>query len=112
MSSDSMKLVAGFGSGIVERVIAENGAAQTDEYPNLADIKNLQGDSTGYVRTYSADKLIKATHLSVNVAPGARYFNIQLVPEAQYNVPRFSLEGMITDAEREDWQVRFAGTRD
>ena len=51
MSSDSTKLVAGFGSGIVERLIAENGAAQTDEYPNLADIKNLQGDSTGYVRT-------------------------------------------------------------
>jgi hypothetical protein len=56
----------------------------------------LQGESTGYVRVYEADKLIKATHLSVNVAPGARYFNIQVVPQSQYNVPRYSLEGMVT----------------
>jgi hypothetical protein len=96
MSSESQKLVVGFGSSIIERLIAELGATQADVFPELADIRNLQGDSTGYVRVYKADKLIKATHLSVNVAPGARYFNIQIVPEAQYNVPRYSLEGMLT----------------
>ena len=96
MSSESQKLVAGFGSSIIERLIAELGATQADVFPELADIRNLQGDSTGYVRVYHAEKLIKATHLSVNVAPGARYFNIQVVPEAQYNVPRYSLEGMLT----------------
>ena len=50
MSSESIKLVAGFGSSIIERLIAELGAAQTDAFPELSDIKNLQGDSTGYVR--------------------------------------------------------------
>jgi len=96
VSSESVKLVAEFGSSIIERLIAELGAAQTDAFPELSDIKNLQGDSTGYVRVYDADKLIKATYLSVNVAPGARYFNIQIVPQPQYNVPRYSLEGMVT----------------
>jgi hypothetical protein len=96
VSSESQKLVAGFGSSIIERVIAELDASQADVFPELADIKNLQGESTGYVRVYRAEKLIKATHLSINVAPGARYFNIQIVPEAQYDVPRYSLEGMLT----------------
>jgi hypothetical protein len=96
VSSESAKLVAGFGSSIIERLITELGASQTDAFPQLDDIKNLQGESTGYVRVYAADKLIKATHLSVNVAPGARYFNIQVVPQSQYNVPRYSLEGMVT----------------
>jgi len=96
VSTESLQLVAGFGSSIIERLIAELGASHTEVFPELADIKNLQGDSTGYVRVYAADKLIKATHLSVNVAPGARYFNIQVVPQAQYNVPRYALEGMVT----------------
>lgn len=96
MSSESLKLVAGFGSSIIERLIAELGCSLTDACPELNDIKNLQGDSTGYVHVYGAARLIKATHLSVNVAPGARYFNIQIVPQPQYNVPRYSLEGMVT----------------
>ena len=96
MSTESLKLVAGFGSSIIERLIAELGASQTDAFPELSDIRNLQGDSTGYVRVYKAAGIAKATHLSVNVAPGARYFNIQIVPEPQYNVTRYAFEGMVT----------------
>jgi hypothetical protein len=96
MSPDSLKLVAGFGNSIIERLQSEIGATQTDDFPELLDIKNLAGESTGYARVYKADKLAKATHLSINVAPGARYFNIHIAPEVRYNVPRFSLEGMVT----------------
>jgi len=96
VSAESLKLVAGFGATIIDRLIAELGASQIDAAPQLNDIKNLQGESTGYVRVYGGDRLIKATHLSINVAPGARYFNIQIVPQPQYNVPRYSLEGMVT----------------
>jgi len=96
LNDASIKLVANFGSPIVERMISELGATQTDEFPELQDINNLAGESTGYARVYKADKLAKATHLSINVAPGARYFNIHIAPEVRYNVPRFSLEGMVT----------------
>jgi len=88
--------VASFGTSVMSRVITELGARETDDYPQLRDIKNLAGASTGYVHVYKAPRLVKATHLSVNVAPGARYFNIHIAPEVRYNVPRYSLEGMVT----------------
>ena len=65
-------------------------------YPDLHDIKNLAGESTGYVRTYTADKLIKACCLSVNVMPGGRYFNIHILTDPKFMIPRFGFEGMIT----------------
>jgi len=89
-------LVDTFGDSIIERLQSELGAQATDDYPDLRDIKNLKGESTGSVTVYKADKLIKATWLSINVAPGARYFNIQVTPEAKWNLPRFSTEGMVT----------------
>jgi len=88
--------VANFGSSIIERVTDQLGAELSDDFSELHEIKNLAGENTGYVRTYKGGKLIKATHLSINVAPGARYFNIQITPQPQYDVPRFSLEGMVT----------------
>lgn len=96
MDSLNIDWVSAFGNSIVARLKAELGATLADVFPELRDIKNLAGDSTGFANVYAADKLAKATHLSVNVAPGARYFNIQVTPEAVYNVPRFSLEGMVT----------------
>ena len=89
-------LITDFGTSVMNRMITELGARETDDYPQLRDIKNLAGASTGYVHVYKAPRLVKATHLSVNVAPGARYFNIHIAPEVHYNVPRYSLEGMVT----------------
>lgn len=96
MDSAQHDWTASFGTSIVNRLITELGATQVNEFPQLLDIKNLGGASTGYVHIYKAPRLIKATHLSVNVAPGARYFNIHVAPEVHYNVPRYSLEGMVT----------------
>jgi hypothetical protein len=96
MDSAQQEWTANFGSSIVNRLVAALGASQVDEFPQLFDIKNLAGASTGYVHMYKAPRLIKATHLSVNVAPGARYFNIHVVPEVRYNVPRYSVEGMLS----------------
>jgi hypothetical protein len=96
MDSAQQEWTTNFGSSIVNRLVAGLGASQVNEFPQLLDIKNLAGASTGYVHVYKAPRLIKATHLSVNVAPGARYFNIHIVPEVHYNVPRYSLEGMVT----------------
>jgi hypothetical protein len=96
MQTAAGDLVAGFGGSIIARLTAELGAVPSDDFAQLHDIRNLAGASTGYVHVYKAPRLVKATHLSVNVAPGARYFNIHIVPEARYNVPRYSLEGMVT----------------
>jgi hypothetical protein len=96
MSSENKDWVASFGTSIIERLGSELGVVQSNEYPELREIRNLAGDNTGFVHSYHAPRLIKATHLSVNVAPGARYFNIHVAPEVQYNVPRYSLEGMVT----------------
>jgi hypothetical protein len=96
MDTVQQEQVAGFGASIINRLTVSLGAVPTDDFLQLRDIRNLAGASTGYVQVYKAPRLIKATHLSVNVAPGARYFNIHVVPEVQYNVPRYSLEGMVT----------------
>jgi hypothetical protein len=92
----SPKLLASFGKSIEERILSDLGAKPSGEFAELEDIKNLAGESTGYVRTYTADKLVKACCMSVNVMPGGRYFNIHILPEPKYMVPRFGFEGMIT----------------
>jgi len=96
MDSAQQDWTAIFGISIIKRLVSDLDASLANEFPELLDIKNLAGASTGYVHVYKAPRLIKATHLSINVAPGARYFNIHIVPEAHYNVPRYSLEGMVT----------------
>ena len=96
MSEASPEQVAEFGTSIIDRLENDLGATKVDEFPELKSIHNLKGDDTGYVHVYKADRLIKATYLSINVAPGMRYFNIHFVPEARFNVPRFSVEGMVT----------------
>jgi hypothetical protein len=96
VSDASAEQVATFGASFIDRLVSELGATRVDEFPELKTIRNLKGDDTGYVHVYTADKLIKATYLSINVAPGMRYFNIHIVPEARFNVPRLSLEGMVT----------------
>jgi hypothetical protein len=96
VSGDSLKQVATFGGSIIERLVGELNATQVDDFPELQHIKNLAGEHTGYLHAYKADRLIKATYLSINVAPGARYFNIHFMPEARYDLPRFSVEGMVT----------------
>jgi hypothetical protein len=90
------KLLADFGKSIEARIISELDAKPSNEFLELEDIKNLAGESTGYVRTFSADKLVKACSMSVNVMPGGRYFNIHILPEPKYMLPRFGFEGMIT----------------
>jgi hypothetical protein len=92
----SSELLASFGKSIEDRLVSDLGATLSDRFSELDDIKNLAGESTGNVRTYDADKLDKACCLSINVMPGGRYFNIHIIPEAKYMIPRFGFEGMIT----------------
>ena len=85
-----------FGLSIENRIRDELGATLTDDYPDVKEIRNQAGEANGYMDVYNADRLVKACAMSVNVMPGARYFNIHIHPEPRYLVPRFSCEGMIT----------------
>jgi hypothetical protein len=84
-----------FGLSIEKRIQEQLGGTLTDRFPEVQDIKNLAGESTGHMRVYLADKLVKASCMSVNVMPGARYFNMHIIPEPKYLIPRFGFEGML-----------------
>jgi len=66
-------------------------------FDSLLDLKNLQGASTGYVRTWSGPLIEKASSLSINLAPFGRYFNINLIPDSGIDAPRFVYEGLLSD---------------
>jgi hypothetical protein len=93
--TDEAGVLENFGLSIEQRIQDEMGASLTDLNPEVKEIRNLAGDNTGYMRIYTADKLLKACFMSVNVMPGARYFNIHIHPLVNYRIPRFSFEGMM-----------------
>lgn len=81
----------------IERALEQlPGARPHPDFDDLADVRNLAGDSTGYVRVLQADRIAKASSLSLDIAPGLRYFNIHVIPEPHYDVPRFLYEGMVS----------------
>ena len=82
------------GKILEERLVRELGATAVTEFDDLQDLRNLAGESTGHVHVYAADKLVKASFLSIAVGPG-RYFNIHLIPQPEYDVPRFVYEGLL-----------------
>jgi hypothetical protein len=94
VSTSDSGVIHGVGKSFEERIVSGLGAEPTDTYASLADLKNLQGESTGYVKGWSGDRLVKAVSLSISVGPG-RYFNIHLIPEARYDAPRLLFEGML-----------------
>ncbi len=88
--------VAEFGEALVERIVRELHASPAEGYEHMADIVNLAGASTGFARVYTADRIRKITHLSIDIMPGAKYFNIVVCPEDDVDAPRFAHEGMVS----------------
>jgi len=88
--------LATFGEPVETRLIEMLNAKPLETFAHLLDLKNLDGESTGYVRTYSAERMDKLACLSINILPGMRYFNIHAIPDHRFMIPRFSFEGMIT----------------
>ncbi|MGI9329855.1 MAG: hypothetical protein ACR2QB_03990 [Gammaproteobacteria bacterium] len=86
--------ISTIGNALENSLVRELGATPVAEFDNLQDLKNLAGESTGHVHVYAADKLVKASFLSIAVGPG-RYFNIHLIPRPEYDVPRFVYEGLL-----------------
>ena len=93
---DEQSILENFGLSIEERIKQDLNGELSDGYTEVADISNLAGESTGYMRVYTGDRVHKACCLRINVMPGAYYFNMHIHPDSRYDVPRFGFEGMIT----------------
>lgn len=83
------------GLAIESKLLNELPVAPVEKFAQLLDLKNLQGESTGYIKVVSGDRIEKGSSLSIQIAPGMRYFNIHIIPEADYLAPRFLFEGML-----------------
>jgi hypothetical protein len=83
------------GKALEERFVRDLGAKPDPEFSALLDLKNLAGDSTGYTRVFRGDRLAKASSLSITMGPVGRYFNIHIIPDHRFDIPRFVFEGMV-----------------
>jgi len=84
------------GRRIEHRILNEMALTPVERFSKLHDLKNLKGESTGYIKVVTGDRIEKASSLSIDIAPGVRYFNIHIIPEARYRVPRYIFEGMLS----------------
>jgi hypothetical protein len=85
-----------FGRRIEERIISELALDSIPRFENLLDLKNLKDESTGYIKVLNGERIEKASSLSIDIAPGMRYFNIHIIPDPGYRMPRYLFEGMLT----------------
>lgn len=84
------------GQAIERKLLNELPVAPVEKYAPLLDLKNLQGESTGYIRVVAGDRIEKGSSLSIRIAPGMRYFNIHIIPKAEFKAPRYIFEGMLS----------------
>ena len=94
---DPKEMLNRFGSEIESRLISELSLEPTERFQDLLNLKNLDGEVTGYIKVFSGDRIEKASSLSINMMPGMRYFNIHVIPDPQFTIPRFLFEGMLFD---------------
>lgn len=96
MSEATQQQIAEYGDDLVARIVRDLHAELSPDYAHMAEIKNLAGDVTGFAKVWTAERIRKVTYLSINIMPGARYFNIVVAPEDNVDAPRFAHEGMVT----------------
>jgi hypothetical protein len=85
------------GKHIEERIVSELALEPMTRFDELLDLKNLKGESTGHIKVFSGERIEKASSLSIDIAPGMRYFNIHIIPDPGYRIPRYLFEGMLTN---------------
>ncbi len=88
--------LASYGQPVEDKLVSALNAEPIDRFADLHDLKNLKGESTGYVKTWTAPHMDRLASLSIDILPGMRYFNIHAIPDHNYLIPRFNFEGMIS----------------
>ena len=97
MDSKVSESVQTIGHALEQRIFSEIATQPVSTFDALQDVKNLRGDSTGYVKVFTGEYLDRASSLSIDIMPGVRYFNIHIIPEDCYDIPRFLFEGMAAE---------------
>jgi len=96
MSAATEQQVAEYANDLVEMIVSELHAASDHDYDHMTEIRNLSGDNTGFAKVWKGERIRKISYLSINIMPGARYFNIMVSPDDNVSAPRFAHEGMIS----------------
>ncbi|GMG86280.1 hypothetical protein [Biformimicrobium ophioploci] len=95
---DIQSAINNFGCGFEEKIVSALGLQPGEDFSDVASLTNVMGHDCGSVRVYRNDTrglIEKAAFLSIGMMPGMRYFNIHIIPKPQFNIPRFSFEGML-----------------
>jgi hypothetical protein len=90
-------MLKNFRAAITEKI---NPLLKLKEMPGSDDMKNLKtlaGDEVGHIELYTGEKMEKVvfTELSIK-AFNFQYVNCNLLPEWNYNIPRYSLNVLMT----------------
>jgi hypothetical protein len=96
MTQATDQQVADYGKALFTRAVNELNAVPDDNFAHMAEIRNLAGDVTGYAHVYTSERVRRLAHLSIDIMPGMRYFNIFACPRDDLDAPRFLHEGMIS----------------
>ncbi|NND54431.1 MAG: hypothetical protein HKN56_05600 [Gammaproteobacteria bacterium] len=96
MSAATEQQVAEYGGDFVEMVVRELKAEPDPDYAHMDEIHNLAGDNTGFARVWQGPGIRKISYLSIDIMPGARYFNFMVSPDDAIDAPRFAHEGMLS----------------
>lgn len=96
MSAATEQQVAEYGNEFVDMIVSELNATPDADYDHMAEIRNLAGDNTGFAKVWKGDRIRKISYLSIDIMPGARYFNFMVSPDDNVDAPRFAHEGMIS----------------
>jgi len=94
MNESNTTTISNIGNAVWQRLLGAMDATPVKEFDELLDLKDLAGNSTGSIEVVTAPNLVKMSSLSIVMGPG-RYFNINVIPEANLKIPRYIFEGMV-----------------
>ena len=87
---EASKIIDATGKALEARVVAALGATPAEGFDDLAELRTLKGERTGYTRVWHGDRLHKVSSMSIDIKPGmARYLNLQVTPADNLRAPRF-----------------------
>jgi len=93
---EASEVIDATGKALEARVVDALGATAAEAYADLAELRTLKGERTGYTRVWHGERLHKVSSMSIDIKPGmARYFNLQITPADNLRAPRFVFEGLV-----------------
>ena len=86
-----------FGQSVEARMLRELDVQPVEQLSHLRTLKNNAGEDSGFIKVYAGERIEKAISLSMHLAPGLRYFFVHIVADPNFDIPRYSFDGLLTD---------------